>query len=52
MLGLQPPPTVVEALAYLLYAVPMALYVLWPNQLRLRGHRVRARTSSPAENPA
>jgi high-affinity iron transporter len=52
MLGLQPSPTVGEALAYLLYAVPMALYVLWPNQLRLRGHRVRARTSSPAENPA
>ena len=52
MLGLQPSPTVGEALAYLLYAIPMALYVLWPNQLRLRGHRVRARTSSPAENPA
>jgi high-affinity iron transporter len=52
MLGLQPSPTVGEALAYLLYAIPMAIYVLWPNQLRLRGHRVRARTSSPAENPA
>ena len=52
MLGLQPSPTVGEALAYLLYAIPMAIYVLWPNQLRLRGHRIRARTSSPAENPA
>lgn len=52
MLGLQPSPTVGEALAYLLYAIPMALYVLWPSQIRLRGHRIRARTSSPAENPA
>ena len=30
MLGLQPVPTVGETLAWLLYAVPMALYVLWP----------------------
>lgn len=52
MLGLQPSPTVGEALAYLLYAIPMAIYVLWPSQLRLRGHRIGARTSSPAENPA
>jgi high-affinity iron transporter len=52
MLGLQPSPTVGEALAYLLYAIPMALYVLWPNQIRLRGHRIRARASSPAETPA
>jgi len=52
MLGLQPSPTVGEALAYLLYAIPMALYVLWPSQIRLRGQRIRARTSSPAENPA
>ena len=34
MLGLQPSPTVGEALVYLLYAVPMALYVLWPDRLR------------------
>ena len=30
MLGLQPAPTVGETLAYLLYAVPMGIYVLWP----------------------
>jgi high-affinity iron transporter len=54
MLGLQPSPTVVEALAYVLYAAPMALYVLWPDQLRLRRRPVRARGAStaPAENPA
>lgn len=42
MLGLQPSPTVIEAAAYLAYAVPMALYVVWPDQLRRRP-RVRAR---------
>jgi high-affinity iron transporter len=30
MLGLQPVPTVGETLVWLLYAVPMGLYVLWP----------------------
>jgi high-affinity iron transporter len=62
MLGLQPKPTVGEASIYLIYAVPMALYVLWPDRLRPR-HRVaparRGRRStaaeggpSPAESPA
>jgi high-affinity iron transporter len=51
MLGLQPSPTVVEAIAYLLYAVPMAIYVLWPQQLRLRG-RLGARRPGPAGTPA
>ena len=46
MLGLQPQPTVVEAAAYLLYAVPMALYVLWPDRLRPRGAR---RSGPPAK---
>jgi high-affinity iron transporter len=32
MLGLQPEPTVAEALAYLLYLVPMLAYVLWPQR--------------------
>jgi high-affinity iron transporter len=36
MLGLQPKPTVGEALAYAMYAVPMALYVLWPDRWRIR----------------
>lgn len=52
MLGLQPQPTVIEALVYLLYAVPMALYVLWPAGLRLRRNRVSARGTAPAQNPA
>jgi high-affinity iron transporter len=50
MLGLQPRPTVVEAMVYLLYAVPMALYVLWPSGLRLRRGRVpSARAAGAAE---
>ena len=31
MLGLQPVPTVGEVFAWLLYAIPMALFVLWPS---------------------
>src|SRR3954452_12416805 len=34
MLGLQPQPTVVEAIGYLVYLVPMALFVLWPQRTR------------------
>jgi high-affinity iron transporter len=41
MLGLQPVPTVAEAAAWMLYAVPMALYVLWP-------HRPRRMQPAPA----
>ncbi len=52
MLGLQPSPTVAEALVYLLYAIPMGIYVLWPNRLRLRRRPVRAGTTAPAESPA
>jgi high-affinity iron transporter len=44
MLGLQPNPTVIEAGVYLLYAVPMLLYVVWPDTLWPRGTR---RVSSP-----
>ena len=44
MLGLQPSPTVIEATAYLAYAVPMALYVLWPQGMRLRPRRERLRS--------
>jgi high-affinity iron transporter len=36
MLGLQPLPTDAAAAVYLLYAVPMLLYVLWPQSLRRR----------------
>ena len=42
MLGLQPTPTVGEALVYLLYAVPMALYVLWPGPAAAEAARRRA----------
>jgi high-affinity iron transporter len=34
MLGLQPVPTVAEASVWLVYAAPMALYVLWPQRRR------------------
>jgi high-affinity iron transporter len=50
MLGLQPTPTVGEVLVYVLYAVPMTLYVLWPDRLRLR--RAPARATATAESPA
>lgn len=43
MLGLQPQPTVAEAVVYALYAVPMLVYVLWPQ---------RARPRAPAGQPA
>jgi len=53
MLGLQPQPTVGETLIYVLYAVPMALYVLWPDRLRVRRVPTRTRRgSAPAESPA
>lgn len=34
MLGLQPSPTVIEVTVYLAYAIPMALFVLWPQGMR------------------
>jgi high-affinity iron transporter len=43
MLGLQPQPTVAEAAVYILYAVPMLVYVLWPQ---------RSRPRAPARQPA
>jgi high-affinity iron transporter len=36
MLGLQPLPTYAEAAVYVLYAVPMLLYVLWPQRRAAR----------------
>ncbi len=36
MLGLQPVPTVGEVAAWLLYAIPMGLYVLWPQRQPMR----------------
>jgi high-affinity iron transporter len=53
MLGLQPQPTVSETLVYVLYAVPMALYVIWPDRLRPRRRTLaRTRSAAPAESPA
>lgn len=55
MLGLQPTPTVGEAAIYLFYAIPMALYVVWPERLRLRPALVRGRRparAAGAESPA
>jgi len=53
MLGLQPEPTVIEALAYVLYAVPMALYVVWPDRKRRRPERAEVRSApSTAESTA
>jgi high-affinity iron transporter len=52
MLGLQPQPTIGEVLIYVLYAVPMTLYVIWPDRLRLRRATARSRGSAPAESPA
>jgi high-affinity iron transporter len=55
MLGLQPTPTQIEVFVYLVYAVPMALYVIWPDSLRL-GRRSKADSgashSPAAQNPA
>jgi high-affinity iron transporter len=55
MLGLQPNPTVIEVTVYLAYAIPMAVFVLWPQGMRpLRGReRTRSRRQlGAAENPA
>src|SRR4051812_41965850 len=43
MLGLQPTPTVIEAILYLGYVIPMAAYVLWPQGMRVRPRRGRVR---------
>ncbi len=47
MLGLQPQPTYAEAGIWLIYAVPMLLYVLWPQGRRLT--LARSVTSSTPE---
>jgi high-affinity iron transporter len=56
MLGLQPSPTVIEVAVYLAYAIPMAIFVLWPQGMRPRRGRERTRAGrrqiGAAENPA
>lgn len=50
MLGLQPVPAVGEVLAWLLYAVPMALFVLWPARQRLQTQSRPATTNVSANS--
>jgi high-affinity iron transporter len=55
MLGLQPAPTVIEATVYLAYAIPMAVFVLWPQGMRPWRRRERMRAGGrigTAETPA
>jgi high-affinity iron transporter len=49
VLGLQPRPTVVEAVAWLLYAVPMLLFISWPRPHRQRPATVESRATSAAK---
>jgi high-affinity iron transporter len=53
MLGLQPQPTDVEVLAYLVFAVPMGLYVIWPDRWRANGRlfNLRRRETAHATTP-
>jgi high-affinity iron transporter len=48
MLGLQPQPTQVEALVYLLFAIPMGLYVIWPDRWRPGRALLNLRRREPA----
>jgi high-affinity iron transporter len=43
MLGLQPRPTEVEVLVYLVFAIPMGLYVIWPDRWRPSRQLLRLR---------
>jgi high-affinity iron transporter len=51
VLGIQPKPTVVEAVAWFLYAIPMLLFITWPRPSKPRPAAVEApsATSSPAQ---
>lgn len=51
MLGLQPKPTQIELAAYLLYAVPMLTYVLWPRQVRTQASPAGRSTPSVQTSP-
>lgn len=53
MLGLRPEPTVMETLLYVLYAVPMTIYVLWPAGRReKRSRQAPERGAAPVQSPA
>lgn len=47
MLGLQPQPTEIEVLVYVLFAVPMGLYVIWPDRWRPTREMFRVRRPTP-----
>jgi high-affinity iron transporter len=47
-LGIQPVPTVAEVLAWVLYAVPMSVYVLWPQRFGPRPERVAEPVPTPS----
>jgi high-affinity iron transporter len=42
ILGLQPRPTTIEATGWLLYAIPMLLYVVWPERWRASSRSSRS----------
>jgi hypothetical protein len=52
MLGLRPAPTQIEAFAYLAYAVPMALFVLWPRGKRKASRSGTEQRATTAQTPA
>jgi high-affinity iron transporter len=52
MLGLQPKPTQIEMIAYLLYAIPMLTYVLWPRETRKRKSTSERRSTPKNAQPA
>ncbi len=47
MLGLQPQPTVAEAIGYLVFLVPMAVFVLWPQRGRLPSRSTALKSAAP-----
>jgi high-affinity iron transporter len=52
MLGLQPQPTTIEVTVYLAYAVPMGLYVVWPDRFRPRRRAPARARATTAQSPA
>ena len=48
LLGFQPRPVTAEAIGYLVYAIPVAIYVLWPSGLRLRRRQAAANPAGRA----
>jgi high-affinity iron transporter len=49
MLGIQPYPVLVEVATYLIYLVPMLVYLLWP-QRRPTAARDESRTPEPSSS--